>query len=164
MGKRSGSHNNGTYVIKDGESQEDKAAVKSHYFSLFSNEDKFKVIEEAKKLIDTLSLLNDFPLIIKKLESDSELNSQQIYKLTRLSDAALNKWKEIPDMDIKAKSILKFCIGLNLPSNICDFLMDIKGANFRKDERDILNLIKTECYLEDLEIVKERLLNYGIKI
>ncbi|PFG85575.1 hypothetical protein BW152_00470 [Lactococcus lactis] len=120
--------------------------------------EKFKLgLDETLISKNTFYLLNSlsasFAHSIKYLTKHSGLSRKNIAKKCDMSDKQIKAWENDFSNEIQVLPInlLRFCIALSLPPEICDFLFELKGTKLPRSEKGLIyTAIKNRYYSASL--------------
>ncbi|MGL5896543.1 MAG: helix-turn-helix domain-containing protein [Lactococcus lactis] len=120
--------------------------------------EQFKLgLDETLISKNTFYLLNSlsasFAHSIKYLNDHSGLSRKKIAEKCSMSDRQLSKWETDFSNEIQVfpLNLLKFCVALSLPPEICDFLFELKGTKLPRNENGLIyTAIKNRYYSASL--------------
>ncbi len=134
--------------------------------------EKFKLgLDETLISKNTFYLLNSltagFANTVKYVSRRSGLSHKNIAKKCDMSDKQIEAWENdfSNKIQVKPLNLLRFCIALSLPPEICDFLFDLKGTKLpRSEEGLIYTAIKNRYYSASLFEINDILESAHLKI
>jgi len=134
--------------------------------------EQFKLgLDETLISKNTFYLLNSlsasFAHSVKYLNEHSGLSYEKIAEKCDISDKQIKAWEKDFSNKIQVKpiNILRFCIALYLPPEICDFLFELKGTKLpRNEEGFIYNTIKNRYYSASIFEINDILESAHLKI
>lgn len=137
---------------------------KSKFYDWFNLD--LSEIERIKNRNRLLSALpQNFGQTIQFLCEESGLDEEIIADLAFLSDRMIRKWKadENNTLQPKLENIVKFCHGLFLPGEVCEFIWLTLGHIYRNNEMEQSYKEISTYYHLDLKEINSVLRDYGLK-
>ncbi|RGB58903.1 hypothetical protein DW155_07875 [Lactococcus petauri] len=141
-------------------------AKQSKFYDLFNLDvPEVERVKNRNMLLNSLSLC--FGEAIKELCEKSGLVKKDIPDKVYLSVEMLRKWRKDTDniLNPELESVVKFCYGLYLPPEICEYLWYCLGRVYRKNDiEQAYKEVSQYYHLETLEETNEILKSFKLKI